>query len=115
MSSQTSPKYPHVVVPLLGEDGNAFFIMGRVSAALKRAGEREAATEYVNAAMSAPSYDDFLALTLEYVTEASIQEAEDDADIEFEDDEDGLCVECGEKTVYADNVCEDCDSISDFD
>lgn len=32
------PKYPDVVVQLSGEDGNAFFIMGRVAKALRRAG-----------------------------------------------------------------------------
>lgn len=68
MSDQEHPKYPHVTVPLAGEDGNAMFIMGRVSRALKQAGEKDAATEYVNAAFEAPSYADFLALTMEYVT-----------------------------------------------
>ena len=31
-------KYPNVTVQLTGEDGNAFFIMGRVGKSLKRAG-----------------------------------------------------------------------------
>ncbi len=31
------PKYPHVKVKLVGQDGNAFFILGRVAAALRRA------------------------------------------------------------------------------
>lgn len=31
-------KFPDVQVPLVGEDGNAFMILGRVSAALKRGG-----------------------------------------------------------------------------
>jgi hypothetical protein len=31
------PKYPDVTVQLSGEDGNAFFIIGRVMAALRRA------------------------------------------------------------------------------
>ena len=29
-------KYPHVEVQLTGQDGNAFFIIGRVSEALRR-------------------------------------------------------------------------------
>lgn len=64
-----TPKYPHVYVPLAGEDGNAFAIMGRVSRALKRAGEPEAAEEYVNAAMNAESYDELLRITLDTVSE----------------------------------------------
>ncbi len=30
-------KYPHITVRLVGEDGNAFAIMGRVSMAMRRA------------------------------------------------------------------------------
>lgn len=93
-------KYPHVIVPLVGEDGNAFAIMGRVSKALKRAGEHEAAEEYTNAAFEAESYDALLRLTLEYVSE--------DEEMDDEDDE-GECWTCGIKTTYDDTVCEDCD------
>lgn len=32
------PKYPNITVQLSGQDGNAFNIIGRVSAALRRAG-----------------------------------------------------------------------------
>lgn len=32
------PKYPEIVINLSGEDGNAFFILGRCSQAMKRAG-----------------------------------------------------------------------------
>ena len=28
----SEPKYPHIKVPLVGEDGNAFVILGRVTA-----------------------------------------------------------------------------------
>jgi hypothetical protein len=35
-----SPRYPKVTVKLIGEDGNAFAIMGRVDAALKE-GQRQ--------------------------------------------------------------------------
>ncbi|HOW73291.1 MAG TPA: hypothetical protein PKY77_22050 [Phycisphaerae bacterium] len=52
---------------LVGEDGNAFAIIGRVSKALKRAGMKDQAKEYVEKAMASPSYDALLALTLEYV------------------------------------------------
>jgi len=32
------PKYPKIKVPLSGQDGNAFFIIGRISAALRKGG-----------------------------------------------------------------------------
>lgn len=56
-----------VQVQLTGEDGNAFAIIGRVSKALKRAGYRELATEWVSRATSCKSYDGVLQLVFEYV------------------------------------------------
>lgn len=38
MSDTTTPKYADVTVQLTGEDGNAFFILGTVMKALRRAG-----------------------------------------------------------------------------
>lgn len=63
----TTVKYPNVQVQLVGEDGNAFAIIGRVSRALKRAGHREAATEWCAAAMACGSYDALLRLAMETV------------------------------------------------
>ena len=40
------PKFPDVHAQLTGEDGNAFFIIGRVSRALKLAGHRAEAEEF---------------------------------------------------------------------
>ncbi len=57
-----------VVVKLVGEDGNAFAILGRVSKALRRAGMPEKAEEYL-ARATAGGYDHLLAVTLEYVQE----------------------------------------------
>lgn len=42
----SDPIYPNVTVKLSGEDGNAFAVIGRVAAALRRAG---IAREQVNA------------------------------------------------------------------
>ena len=43
------PKYPHVTVPMVGENGNSFSILARVRQALRQAGidktEIEAFTE----------------------------------------------------------------------
>lgn len=62
------PKYPHVEVQLVGQDGNAFAIMGRVTQALRDHGvSREETTNYAEEAMSG-SYDDLIRITGEWVT-----------------------------------------------
>ena len=38
MNATTSPKYPDIEIRLLGEDGNAFSILGRVRRAMYRSG-----------------------------------------------------------------------------
>jgi hypothetical protein len=60
-------KYPDVHVQLTGRDGNAFAVIGAVSAALKRAGHRDAAEAFANDAMDSSSYDALLALAMRTV------------------------------------------------
>lgn len=61
------PKYPDVEVQLNGEDGNAFFIMGRVSKALKRAGApKEDVDAFMKEAMSG-DYANVLRTCMKYV------------------------------------------------
>jgi hypothetical protein len=61
-------KFPHVVVPLIGEDGNAFAILGRVQREMRRAGvSKEAIDEYRQDAMSG-DYNHLLAVTQATVT-----------------------------------------------
>lgn len=62
-----------VKVKLVGEDGNAFAILGRVKRALERAGHRELAQQYVKEA-TAGDYDHLLQTTLEYVSESEDDE-----------------------------------------
>jgi hypothetical protein len=52
---------------LVGEDGNAFAIIGRVSKALKKAGMEEKAKEFRDKALASKSYDNLLALCFDYV------------------------------------------------
>ena len=52
---------------LVGQDGNVFNIIGRVSASLKKAGLRDKSAEFVSKAMSAGSYDEVLQLAMKYV------------------------------------------------
>jgi len=60
-------KYPDVVVTLVGQDGNAFSILGKVAAALRSAGHGDAVDEYMNEAMSG-DYDHLLRVTMQTVT-----------------------------------------------
>lgn len=56
-----------VEVTLVGENGNAFAIMGKVSSALKRAGyDKDFIEQYQKEAM-ADDYDHLLHVTMEYV------------------------------------------------
>ena len=54
-------------VKLVGEDGNAFSIMGRVKQSLRRAGaDMEYIDKYLNEATSG-DYDHLLVVSMEYV------------------------------------------------
>ena len=60
-------KYPDVHVKLVGEDGNAFAILGRVAKAMRRAGcTPEQMKEYSDEATSG-NYAHLLNTTMEYV------------------------------------------------
>lgn len=59
-------KHPEVKVKLVGEDGNAFFIMGRAARAARKAGlSQEQIKEYQAEAMSG-DYDHLLTTTMEW-------------------------------------------------
>ncbi len=60
-------KFPEVEVELVGQDGNAFAILGRVAAALRKAGHSDAVKEYMDEAMSG-DYDNLLRVTAQTVT-----------------------------------------------
>ena len=52
---------------LIGEDGNVFNIIGRVSKTLKSAGYEEQAKEFIEKAFNSESYDAVLTLAQNYV------------------------------------------------
>ena len=56
-----------VVVDLLGEDGNAFAIMGRVRKAMRRAGVENDVIEAYTKEATAGDYDHLLRVTMDYV------------------------------------------------
>ena len=60
---------------LVGEDGNAFAIMGRVAKALRQAGQGHLVKEYQNKAMSG-DYSNLLRVSLEYVDDVG-EDSED--------------------------------------
>jgi len=55
------------VCHLIGQDGNVFSIIGRVSRTLKRAGLDTQAKEFCRRAMKSSKYEDVLTLCDEYV------------------------------------------------
>lgn len=61
-------KYPEVEVQLSGEDGNAFAIMGRVSAALEEAGVSEEEVALYFKESKAGDYDHLLQTATKWVT-----------------------------------------------
>jgi hypothetical protein len=60
-------KYPNIEVQLSGEDGNSFFIIGRVTHALRRGGvSREEVDRFREQAMRG-NYDNVLRTCMEWV------------------------------------------------
>lgn len=67
--TQDGPLHPEVEVTLVGQNGNIFNIMGRVSEAMRLAGvPKERVAEYQTAVMQSGSYDAALVVTMEWVT-----------------------------------------------
>lgn len=81
------PKYPQVKVELVGQDGNAFSILGRVTGAMRRAGlTAEQRNEFTNEATSG-DYDHLLQTVMKYVT-IDMDDYEDEDENPFEEFED---------------------------
>ena len=101
MSTHTvlNPKYPNINIPLVGEDGNAFAILGRVSRIMKRNNLHHEWDEF-RAEATSGDYDKLL---LTVMTWFAHDEGLDIDDVEL--DELDLCDDCGED-LY-DCECED--------
>lgn len=63
----THPTYPNVEVELVGHDGNAFGIIGRVSKAIRQAHGAEASSAFSTQAMDCGSYDELLRFVMDTV------------------------------------------------
>lgn len=60
------PKYKDIKVKLVGEDGNAFFILNRCLQAMKRAGLSEEERQEFQKEATAGNYDHLLATCIEW-------------------------------------------------
>ena len=63
----TQPRYPEVQVQLSGEDGNAFAILGRTTAALRAAGVPQEEIDAFFAEATSGDYDHLLQTTMAWV------------------------------------------------
>lgn len=62
------PRYPEIHVPLSGEDGNAFFIIGRVRRALRKAKVSSEEIEAFTREANSGDYDRVLLTTMQWVS-----------------------------------------------
>jgi hypothetical protein len=62
-----TPRYPAVTVQLTGRDGNAFYILGTVQAALRTAGAQPAEVAAYMAEATSGDYNQLLATTMRWV------------------------------------------------
>lgn len=84
------PKYPEVNVKLVGEDGNAFSIIGRTVKALRQGGVSAEEIKAYQAEATSGDYNNLLSTTMKWVSCDAHGEDEDgfeDEDEEGEDDE----------------------------
>lgn len=63
----SGPRYPDVTVTLVGEDGNAFAILGKVRKALKRAGVPADEVDAFTSEATAGDYDHLLQTVMRWV------------------------------------------------
>lgn len=99
--SVINPKYPNINIPLVGEDGNAFSILGRVSRIMKQNKIHHEWDEFHKQATSG-DYDNLLLTVMTWF--AHDENLPDD--YEDEEDED-TCDECGKDSYYECECFED--------
>jgi hypothetical protein len=67
MGSKNDPKYPRIRVRLVGEDGNAFAIMGRVSRAMRHHSVPKEDVDAFLAEARSGDYDNLLRTCMKWV------------------------------------------------
>jgi len=80
MATEHEPKYPRINVEMIGEDGNAFSILGRAFKAIRRSDytpeERETIRAQFQATATGGDYNHLLRTVMEYFTIDGEQDAE---------------------------------------
>ena len=71
-------RHPDINVPLVGQDGNAFAIMGRVRSAMKRAKLPAEEVEAFTKEATAGDYDHLLQTVMSWVSTSSEGDEDDD-------------------------------------
>jgi hypothetical protein len=61
------PKYPDITVTLVGTDGNAFAVLGKVSRALRQAGVSQAERDAFTQEATQGNYDHLLQTIMRWV------------------------------------------------
>jgi hypothetical protein len=73
----TDTKYPHINIPLVGEDGNAFSILGRVQRIARRAGLTADEIEAFRTEATSGDYDNLLLTVMRWFSVDSDYEDEE--------------------------------------
>ncbi len=85
-----SVKYPNVSVKLVGEDGNAFSILGRVSSALRSAGVSKEECDLFQKEATSGDYSHLLGVVMDWVSCDEDEEIEE----EYDEDDNDFCFDC---------------------
>lgn len=74
------PKYPQVKVKLVGEDGNAFSILGRVRRAMKDAGVPKSEIDAFTGEATSGDYHHLLSTVMQWVSHDELEDEMEDTD-----------------------------------
>ena len=78
--SRTEIKHPHIKIRLVGEDGNAFSILGRTQKALRRGGVSDSDIDSFIKEAKSGDYDHLLAVVMATVTCDEDEDEDEDED-----------------------------------
>ena len=82
----TTTKYPDINIPLVGEDGNAFSILGRVSRVMRQNGLADE-WEVFHAEATESDYGHLLRTVMAWFSVDSEDDEDDDDDDDYEDED----------------------------
>jgi hypothetical protein len=94
MLKTDEPKYPNINIDLVGEDGNAYSIIGRCTLALRRNGLSDQVAAF-RSEVTSGDYNNVLMTVMSWFS----------VDTDDEDDSEGDCSMCEESLEYCE--CED--------